>query len=122
MQQTLEEKAVIVAKAIASRQLIYIDGEEFSPYTMGLFTDGTMHVSQWYPCKHIELSKYGVTVSLTPPPPALLPCPFCHSVSIIESNLETKPRYLATCTVCGVTTHWHQTQEQAISAWNRRAG
>ena len=64
------------------------------------------------------------------------PCPFCKNDSAHVSHTEEKcccgedmynPAWTVTCDVnkggCGASCgHWHEAREEAIKAWNTRAG
>jgi len=53
----------------------------------------------------------------------LLPCPFCDSQASVTTVFDDSPCYRVTCKniySCGVTQHWFDDEEQAISAWNKR--
>jgi Lar family restriction alleviation protein len=58
----------------------------------------------------------------------LEPCPFCGSTAVLLTNeLSTKlgKRYGFMCGLAACRTrgpHWHPSREEAIAAWNRRAG
>lgn len=54
----------------------------------------------------------------------LLPCPFCGGGDIKplkEYNNATEYAYAFLCYQCGAESGWHETQAEAIEAWNTRA-
>lgn len=61
----------------------------------------------------------------TMPSPELKPCPFCGGNAVCVDRTipdKTKPRFSILCDSCKAATRWIDTEENAIAAWNRRAG
>lgn len=56
----------------------------------------------------------------------LKPCPCCNGKAATHKDIASfvydKYFYKAYCTKCGLTTQSHMSLEDAIKAWNRRAG
>ena len=53
-------------------------------------------------------------------PTAIRPCPFCGSNDIITTCADG-PEWNVMCRKCCSSSHWDQTEDGAIAAWNRRA-
>lgn len=122
--QTLEEKAVMVAKAIVSRTEIWVDGTNGVP--TGFETRAHDFVVYMRKPAIRRLIVYG-NVSLTPPPQVLLPCPFCgnsESVSVKNAgDYRTSDQsflYEVRCGLCGAGGGRHRIESDASAAWNRR--
>lgn len=49
----------------------------------------------------------------------LKPCPFCGGEAATWDN--GLPDTIVACRSCDVQTRWHQSREEAVSVWNRRA-
>ena len=56
----------------------------------------------------------------TSDPTAIRPCPFCGSNDIITTCVDG-PEWNVMCRKCCSSSHWDQTEDGAIAAWNRRA-
>lgn len=56
----------------------------------------------------------------TSDPTAIRPCPFCGSNDIITTCADG-PEWNVMCRKCCSSSHWDQTEDGAIAAWNRRA-
>lgn len=57
-----------------------------------------------------------MSIPMTPPDAKaeLLPCPFCGSTAFVDGS------YDICCDSCGATSHVHDTEADAIAAWNSR--
>lgn len=59
----------------------------------------------------------------------LKPCPFCGSGYIVNvskdvctDRIKREPTHALYCMGCGTQTRYYFTWEEAVKAWNRRAG
>lgn len=50
----------------------------------------------------------------------LKPCPFCGSESRLFETGNYTAHYAVCCTECLCRTHEQDTEEEAVSVWNRR--
>ena len=56
----------------------------------------------------------------------LKPCPFCGEIPTVTHDAQNCETYVIQCAngecACMPVTWWYLTKEEAIEAWNRRAG
>ena len=55
----------------------------------------------------------------------LKPCPFCGGEADCNNNGFMQygwKKWAVECPMCGVVSHFFDTEEKAIEAWNRRVG
>ncbi len=53
----------------------------------------------------------------------LKPCPFCNGKAHVELVYPgVSPEYSVKCEKCKVWTTWYRKRQDAVKAWNRRAG
>lgn len=122
MTQTLEEKAVMVAKALCSRESIYCDGERYAVDSI-YWHPGSVHV------RLINDSRMPRNVcldlidpSLTPPAPEFKPCPFCGGAvkAYINPGCIDDDVWDIGCTKCTARLLCFASESDAMAAWNRR--
>jgi Lar family restriction alleviation protein len=111
---TLEEKAVIVARAMALRVPIYTN------------TKSGLASCLYFGQKGLEVSICGggswnlpltEGFCLYPPAAAIKPCPFCGGQA---RSTISKDRFSVVCNECGAESDGFDCEERAISAWNQR--
>lgn len=117
---TLEEKAVIVARAMALRVPIYTN------------TKSGLASCLYFGQKGLEVSicdggSWNLPLtegfSLDPPPAAIKPCPMCGGNGETYNHMPNAMGYewRVICRECGAESGIYDTEKDAISAWNRRA-
>lgn len=120
--QSLAEKAVIVATAMARRIPVYASDNKSGLPSCLYFGKNGLEVSicngggSWC-LAHTD------GFSLEPPPSPVLRCPMCggdaHTYSVMPNAAIIEWR--VTCRSCGAESGICDTKKSAIAAWNRRA-